>query len=118
MAKLCKFRPSDSLSPRRELQEFIQGLGSSISLRRPRFGLSETKSRSGKSGSPKRGREEFCVWLSTNPRPGEEIWVFKRMGSRSGEMGSPKRDKVVQPLFHARSGEVDYVTSRQDITNL
>ena len=29
------------------------------------------------------------------------------MGSRSGEMGSPKRDKVMQPLFHARSGEVD-----------
>jgi len=69
--------------------------------------LSETKSRSGKSGSPKRGREECCVWLSANPHPGEEIWVFERMGSRSGEMGSPKRDKVVQSLFHARSGEVD-----------
>jgi len=105
------FRPSDSLSPRRELQEFIQRLGSSISLRRPRFGLSETKSRlserSSESSSPKRGREELCMWLSTNPRPSEEIWVFERMGSRSGEMGSPQRDKVVQPLFHARSSKVD-----------
>ncbi|QCD83266.1 hypothetical protein DEO72_LG2g3609 [Vigna unguiculata] len=75
-AKLYKFYPSDSLSPKRELQEFIQGLGSSISLRQP----------------------------SANPRPLEEIWVFERMGSRSGELGSPKRDKVVQPLFHVRSG--------------
>ncbi|QCE04978.1 hypothetical protein DEO72_LG8g3020 [Vigna unguiculata] len=41
VAKLYKFRPSDSLLPRRELQEF-KGLGSSISLRRPRLGLSET----------------------------------------------------------------------------
>ena len=47
------------------------------------------------------------MWLSANPRPLEEIWVFERMGSRSGELGSPKRDKVVQPLFHVRSGEVD-----------
>ena len=80
MAKLYKFRQSDSFSPRRELQEFIQGLGSSIWLRRPRFGLSETKSRSVESGSPKRGREKCYVWLSANPRPSEEIWVFERMG--------------------------------------
>jgi len=42
VVKLYKFRPSDSLSPRRELQEFIQGLGSRDSLNRPRLGLSET----------------------------------------------------------------------------
>ncbi|QCE04549.1 hypothetical protein DEO72_LG8g2585 [Vigna unguiculata] len=54
VAKLYKFRPSDSFSPRRELQEFIQGLGSSNSLRQSRLRLSETQSRSGENGSPKR----------------------------------------------------------------
>jgi len=107
VAKLCKFRPSDSFLPRRELHEFIQSLGLSISLKQPMLGLSKTKSRSGEVGSPKRGREEFCVWLSANSSPGEEIWVFERMRSRSSETGSPKRDKVVQPLFLARLGEVD-----------
>jgi len=52
------FAQATPFSPRRELQEFIQGLGSSNSLKRPRLGLSETQSRSGESGSPKRGREE------------------------------------------------------------
>jgi len=42
VTKLCKFRPSDSYSPRRELQEFIQGLGLRNLLRRPRLELSET----------------------------------------------------------------------------
>jgi len=34
--------------------------GSSVSLRRPKFMLSDTLTRSGENGSPKRGRDETC----------------------------------------------------------
>ncbi|QCD82473.1 hypothetical protein DEO72_LG2g2812 [Vigna unguiculata] len=44
-----------------------------------------------------------------NPRPSEELWVLSDLRSRSGEKSSPKRDEVVQPLFHARSGEVGWL---------
>ena len=35
----CNFRPSESLSPKQKLQEPITGLGSSVSLRRPKLGF-------------------------------------------------------------------------------
>ena len=44
-----------------------------------------------------------------NPRPGEELCVLSDLWSRLGEKTSPKRDEVVQPLFHARSGEVGWL---------
>ncbi|QCD99719.1 hypothetical protein DEO72_LG7g1004 [Vigna unguiculata] len=55
MAKLYKFHPSDSFSPRREFQESIQCSYSSNSLKRPRLGLGKIQSRLGEIGSPKRG---------------------------------------------------------------
>jgi len=51
----------------------------------------------------------LSVWFLLNPRPSEELWVLSDLRSRSGEKSSPKRDEVVQPLFHARSGEVDWL---------
>ena len=66
VVKLCKFHPSDSFSPRRELQESIQCLDSSNSLRRPRLGLGEIQSRLGEIGSPKRGRGSSL---------GEQAWL-------------------------------------------
>jgi len=62
VAKPYKFRPSDTLSPRRELQEFNQGFGSSNSLRRPELVLSDLVSRSVEKHSPKRGREVTWVF--------------------------------------------------------
>jgi len=57
VAKLYKFRSSDSFSPRRELQGSIQHSESSNSLKRPRLGLGDILSRLGKIGSPKQGRD-------------------------------------------------------------
>ncbi|QCD94494.1 hypothetical protein DEO72_LG5g2578 [Vigna unguiculata] len=76
VAKLCKFRPSDSFSPKRELQGFIQGLGSSNSLRRPRLELSEIASmtRSGEKSSPKR-----------------DVVVKSLLNAHSGEVGRLKQ---------------------------
>ncbi|QCE02883.1 hypothetical protein DEO72_LG8g899 [Vigna unguiculata] len=115
----CKFRPSESISPKRELQNFVSVLGSRCSLRRPVLVLSDRDSRLGESGSPKRGHDEACekgspkrgrneTWCfsSLNPRPGEELCVLSELRARPSEKSSPKRDEVVQPLLHVRLGEV------------
>jgi len=91
MAKLCKFRPSDPFSPRRELQESTQRAKSSISLRRPRWGLGETQSRLGESDSPKRDHDESWYHFSAISRPGERCWALSDGHSRLSESGSPKR---------------------------
>jgi len=54
----CKFRPSGSLSPRRELQNFGSEFDSRSSLRRPELVLNDLVSRSGERYSPERGRDE------------------------------------------------------------
>ncbi|QCD82916.1 hypothetical protein DEO72_LG2g3258 [Vigna unguiculata] len=61
------------------------------------------------NGSPKRGRDEIGCFPSLNPRPGEELCVLSELWARPGEESSPKRDEVVQPLLHARSGEVGWL---------
>jgi len=68
VAKLCKFRPSDPFSPRRELQESTQRLESSISLRRPRRGL----------GAPKRDHEENLYHFERDISPRREVLSFER----------------------------------------
>ncbi|QCE06471.1 hypothetical protein DEO72_LG9g1483 [Vigna unguiculata] len=95
VAKLCEFRPSDSFSPRRELQESIQCSYSSNSLRRLGLGLSEIQSRLGEIGSPRQGE---CLspereTMSLNPFPG-----------RLGENNEPET-KV--RLCNSRLGEMD-----------
>jgi len=55
------FRPSESISPKRELKSLILGLGSRFSPRRLVSGLSDQYSRLGERGSPKRGRDEACT---------------------------------------------------------
>ncbi|QCD96100.1 hypothetical protein DEO72_LG6g802 [Vigna unguiculata] len=97
--KPCKSRPSDAISPKRELQSLVFGPGSRYLPKRPWMGLSDLVSRSSERHSPKRGREETWIVLSAKPRPSEEFaqarlnWVFGR------EMISPKRDNVMRPLF-------------------
>jgi len=59
--KLYNFRPSESISPKRKLQNQIIAFGSRNSLRRPGSRLSDLVSRLGKSGSPKRDRDEACM---------------------------------------------------------
>jgi len=73
-----KSRPSDSISPKRELQSLIFGSGARYSPRRPWMGLSDLVSHSGERHSPKRGREETWIVLSAKPHPGEEFCGFKR----------------------------------------
>jgi len=51
--KLCNFHPSESISPKRKLQNHVIAFGSSNSLRRPGSGLSDLVSRLGESGLPK-----------------------------------------------------------------
>jgi len=58
VAKLCKFRPSDPFSPRRELQGLVLGAGSPISPRRPSIRVKRPASRSGESCS--RGCDEVA----------------------------------------------------------
>ncbi|QCE06165.1 somatic embryogenesis receptor kinase 1 [Vigna unguiculata] len=72
VAKHCRFRPSDSFSPRRELQSLVLGVGSPILPRRPSI------------------RVERLV-----ARSGESLWILSEQGSCPGEMASPKRDVVV-----------------------
>jgi len=60
MAKLCRFRPSDSFSPRRELHGFVLGVGSPIPPRRPSIRVERLASRSGERHSPKRGCDEVA----------------------------------------------------------
>jgi len=61
VAQLCKFRPSESHSPRRELQKFIQGFGSSFSLSWRSLSLSDTFTPSSEWGSPKQGCDKTCT---------------------------------------------------------
>jgi len=58
--KPCKFRPSESHSPKRELQNLVSSFGSRFSLGRPVSVLSDRYSRLGERGSPKWGRDEAC----------------------------------------------------------
>jgi len=71
--------------------------------------LSDRYTRLGENGSPKRGRDEIGCFPSLNPCPGEELCVLSELRARPGEESSPKRDEVVQPLLHARSGEVGWL---------
>jgi len=59
--KPCKFRPSESRSPKRELQNLVSSFGSRFSLGRSVSGLSDLVSRLGDNGSSKRGRDETCT---------------------------------------------------------
>ena len=59
--KLCKSRPSEVISSKRELQNLVFGSASRFSPRRMVPGLSDGHSRLGDSGSPKRGRKEVCA---------------------------------------------------------
>ena len=70
--------PSDSISPKLELQSLVFGSGSRYSPRRPWVGLSDLVSRLGERHSPKQGREETWIVLSVKPRPGKEFCGFER----------------------------------------
>ena len=89
--QFCKYRPSESISPKRELKNLVSGFRSRCSLRRPGLVLSDEDSRLGKSGSPKRVREEAYTILSATSRPCERFWVLSDGYSRLGESGSPRR---------------------------
>jgi len=93
MAKLCKFHPSDSFSPKPELQESIQCSYSSNSLRRPRLGLGKIQSRLGEIGSPKRGREETWMFWARHLAQARGFGVLSDKYARLGENGSPKRGR-------------------------
>jgi len=54
MGGSCNFRPSESISPRREMQGLVLSIGSP---RRPSIGVERIVSRSGERRSPKRNRE-------------------------------------------------------------
>ena len=56
--KLCKSRPSEVISSKRELQNLVFSSASRFLSRRMVPGLSDGYSRLGESGSPKRGRKE------------------------------------------------------------
>ena len=71
--QFCKFRPSESISPKRELQNLVSGFSSRYSLRRPVSVLSDEDSRLGESGSPKQVREEACTILSATSCPGKRF---------------------------------------------
>jgi len=58
--KLCKPRPSEVISSKRELQNLVFGLMLRFSPRRMVSGLSDKHFRLGESGSPKRDRKEGC----------------------------------------------------------
>jgi len=58
---LCNFRPSESISPKREFQSLVLGFGSHFSPRRLVSGLSDQYSRLGDRGSHKRGHDEACA---------------------------------------------------------
>ncbi|QCD82472.1 hypothetical protein DEO72_LG2g2811 [Vigna unguiculata] len=51
----------------------------------------------------------LSVLFLLNPRPSDELWMLSDLRSRSSEKSLPKRDEVVQPLFHAGSGEVGWI---------
>ncbi|QCD99686.1 hypothetical protein DEO72_LG7g970 [Vigna unguiculata] len=78
LAKLCKFRPRYSFLPRRELQESIQRSESSISLRRPGWGLDETQSRLGETCSPKRDHDENLYHFERDISPRREVLSSER----------------------------------------
>jgi len=50
---LCNFCPSESISPKRELQSLVLGFGSRFSPRQLVSGLGDQYSRLGERGSPK-----------------------------------------------------------------
>jgi len=85
VAKLCKFRPSNPFSPKRELQGLVLGEGSLISPRRPSIRVERPASRSGERRSPKRGCDEVaCVERDFSSRRG--VYGFGRTRV------SPRRD--------------------------
>ena len=91
--KLCKFRPSESISPKRELQTSFLVFGSRCSLKRPVLGLSDKYSRLGENGSPKRGRDEACMSWARLLVQARSFGVLSDRYSRLGENGSPKRGR-------------------------
>jgi len=58
--KLCKSRPSEVISSKRELQNLVFGSASRFLPRRMGSGLTDRHSRLGESGSPKRDCKEVC----------------------------------------------------------
>jgi len=56
--ELCKSRPSESMSSRRELQNLTSGLGSRCLPRRLWFGVERLSLAQARDSSPKQGREE------------------------------------------------------------
>ncbi|QCD96424.1 hypothetical protein DEO72_LG6g1127 [Vigna unguiculata] len=84
--KLCKSRPGDSISSKRELHNLLSGFGSRCSLRRPGWGLSDRRSRLGENGSPKRGRDENLYHFERDFSSRREVWLAQARGSRQSKI--------------------------------
>ena len=89
--ELCKSRPSESISPKRELQSLIFGSGTRISPRRLWTGLSDLVSCSSERHSPKRGREETWMFWVRLLAQARGFGVLSDRYARLGEKGSHKR---------------------------
>ena len=74
--ELCKSRPSESISPKRELQNLGSVLESRCSLKRPVLKLSDRDSRLGENGSPKQGRDGEFGPFERDFSPRREVWVL------------------------------------------
>jgi len=68
--KYCNTRPSETLSPKGELQKFATGLMVEHLAQTTRLVLSDVSSRLGEDGSHKRGRDESRLDFELNPRSG------------------------------------------------
>ncbi|QCE03388.1 hypothetical protein DEO72_LG8g1412 [Vigna unguiculata] len=116
--KLCKFRPSESISPKRELLNLVlvlvraahsddaQATWRDFSSRREvlsseRWILSLRRKWLAKASS----RSGVMQILSRILVQARSVCFLGVSMTRSGEKSSPNRDEVLKPMFHARSSE-------------